>query len=67
MAGLKLKTHRGTAKRVKVTASGKYVRRKASLRHLLTTKSRNQKRNLKGPTKVDASVTRMMGRLLPNK
>ena len=66
MAGFKLKTHRGTAKRVKVTGSGKYLRRKASLRHLLTTKSRNQKRNLKGPAKVDASVTRMLGRLLPN-
>ncbi len=66
MAGFKLKTHRGTAKRVKVTGSGKDLRRKASLRHLLTTKSRNQKRNLKGPAKIDASVTRMLGRLLPN-
>ncbi|HIB54833.1 MAG TPA: 50S ribosomal protein L35 [Nitrospirales bacterium] len=66
MARLKLKTHRGTAKRIKVTATGKYIRRRAKLRHILTTKSRDQKRNLKGPAKVDASVTRMMGRLLPN-
>ena len=66
MAGLKLKTHRGTAKRVKVTASGKYLRRKAKLRHLLTTKSRGQKRNLKGPATMDKSVTRVMSRLLPN-
>ena len=67
MAGLKLKTHRGAAKRIKVTATGKYLRRKASLRHLLTTKSRGQKRNLKGPATVDKSVNRMMGRLLPNR
>ncbi len=66
MAGFKLKTHRGTAKRVKVTASGKYIRRKASLRHILTTKSRDQKRNLKGPATVDSSLNRMMGRLLPH-
>lgn len=66
MAGYKLKTHRGAAKRVKVTGSGKYLRRKTSLRHLLTSKSRNKKRNLKGPAKIDASVTRMLGRLLPN-
>ena len=65
MAGLKLKTHRGTAKRVKVTASGKYIRRKASLRHILTTKSRDRKRNLKGPVAVDSGLNRMMGRLLP--
>ena len=65
MAGLKLKTHRGTAKRVKVTASGKYMRRRASLRHLLTKKSRNRKRNLKRPATGDTSLNRMMGQLLP--
>jgi len=66
MAGIKLKTHRGTAKRVKVTASGKYLRRKAKLRHLLTSKSRGQKRSLKGAAPVDKTVNWMMGRLLPN-
>ena len=65
MAGLKLKTHRGAAKRVKVTASGKYMRRRASLRHLLTTKSRNRKRNLKRPATGNTSLNRMMGQLLP--
>lgn len=35
----KLKTHKATAKRIKITKSGKILRRKAAKSHLLTHKS----------------------------
>jgi len=41
-----MKTNRGAAKRFKVTGSGKIRRRKAYLRHILSSKSRKQKRRL---------------------
>jgi large subunit ribosomal protein L35 len=41
-----MKTHRGLAKRVKVTASGRLKRKKAYHRHMLVSKSRKRKRNL---------------------
>lgn len=41
----KLKTHKGTAKRVKSTASGKLLRRNASRNHNLEKKSAARKRN----------------------
>ena len=45
---LKIKTHRGAAKRFKKTGSGKLRRNKAGKRHLLTHKSAKQKRNMRG-------------------
>jgi large subunit ribosomal protein L35 len=42
----KLKTHRGAAKRFKLTASGKIKRRHAFARHILTKKAANRKRKL---------------------
>jgi len=42
----KLKTHRGAAKRFKVTASGKITRRHAFARHILTSKASKRKRRL---------------------
>lgn len=42
----KMKTHRGTAKRVRVTGSGKLMRAKAFKSHILTKKTKKQKRNL---------------------
>ena len=44
----KMKTHRGLAKRVKVTASGRLKRKKAYSSHLMSAKSRKQKRRLRG-------------------
>lgn len=41
----KLKTHRGAAKRFKLTSSGKIKRKKACARHLLTKKDRDRKRS----------------------
>ena len=42
----KMKTHRGMAKRVRVTGSGKLMRAKAFKSHILTKKTKKQKRNL---------------------
>lgn len=42
----KMKTHRGAAKRFRVTASGKLKRKKRLLSHILTKKSSKRKRHL---------------------
>ena len=42
------KTHSGTAKRFKVTASGKIMHKHARRRHLLRKKTTKAKRNLRG-------------------
>jgi len=42
----KLKTHKGTAKRIKVTSTGKLLRRRAFGAHLLAKKSKSRKRNI---------------------
>ena len=44
-AGL-AKTRKAVAKRFKITASGKVLRRKKGKRHLLQSKNRKRKRNL---------------------
>ena len=43
----KMKTHRGTAKRVKVTGTGKYVVKHSGISHILTKKTRKRKNRLK--------------------
>ena len=48
----KQKTHRGAAKRFKVTANGKIKRKKAYGRHILTKKSRKRKRSLRAAVLV---------------
>lgn len=63
----KLKTHSGTAKRFKITGSGKVVRRKAAKRHLLTKKSASKKRGLGKPVLVDPVDVKQIKRLLPYK
>lgn len=60
-----MKSNRGAAKRFKVTASGKVKRKKAYLRHMLSSKSQKQKRHLKQHGTVsDDDAVRML-RLLP--
>ncbi len=59
----KLKTHRGAAKRFKVTATGKILRMHSGKRHLLGTKAAKRMRRLKKLTAVspaDASNVRQM-------
>jgi len=65
MAGYKLKTKRGAAKRFKKTASGKIKRKKAFLRHILTKKSANTKRNLRSSALVAAVDVPSVRRMLP--
>lgn len=48
----KMKTHRGAAKRFKVTGTGKITRRKANLNHILEKKSPKRKRRLARDTEV---------------
>ena len=48
----KIKTHRGAAKRFKITAGGKIKRSKAYKRHILTSKTAKRKRQLDTDTLV---------------
>ncbi|HEV3227775.1 MAG TPA: 50S ribosomal protein L35 [Acidimicrobiales bacterium] len=43
----KMKTHRGAAKRFKLTGSGKLMRRKANMNHILEKKPSKRTRRLK--------------------
>ena len=60
----KLKTHKGTAKRVKITASGKITRQRASGGHLLAKKSKSRKRAINTTGEVTGSMARNIKRAL---
>lgn len=62
---MKLKSHSGAKKRFSRTGSGKFMRRKAGKRHILTSKNRERKRRLSGAVVVDATKTKSLSRLLP--
>ncbi len=58
----KLKTKRGWKKRIKIRKSGKISRRRAGLRHLLSSKSSKRKRRLsKSTTLKKADLKRIKG------
>jgi len=61
----KMKTNRGAAKRFKVTGSGKVVRRRQNLRHILTKKNAKRKRRLGQATLVDKANMKDVKRLMP--
>lgn len=61
----KIKTNRGAAKRFKVTATGKIKRKKAFLRHILTSKASGNKRSLRKAGYVDDANAKQIKRLLP--
>lgn len=61
----KMKTRRGVAKRVKVTATGRLKRRRAFKSHILTKKRRNRKRKLRHPALVSRADEWRLKRLLP--
>ena len=61
----KQKTNRGAAKRFGKTGTGKLKRRKAFLRHILTSKTRKAKRHLGKSTLVDSANEKTVRRLLP--
>jgi len=60
----KMKTHKGAAKRFKVTGTGKLRREQANRRHLLEHKSSRRTRRLEGTTEVSAADNRTVKRLL---
>jgi large subunit ribosomal protein L35 len=60
----KNKTHKGTKKRVRLSATGKLVRKKAFGSHLLTKKSANRKRKLRKALQVGGSDTGRLRSLL---
>ncbi len=61
----KLKTHKGTAKRVRLTATGKAKRGHAYARHILTSKSTKRKRQLDIDTLVSESDMGRINDMLP--
>jgi large subunit ribosomal protein L35 len=50
----KMKTHKGTKKRFRLTATGKAKHRRAGTSHLATRKTHKQKRNLRGTAVVNS-------------
>jgi len=61
----KLKTHRGFAKRVKVTGKGKLKRAKAFHSHLLSSKTPKMKRRLSKSDTIHPSDAKRMKCLIP--
>ena len=60
----KMKSHRGSAKRFKVTGSGKIKRKKAFRSHILTKKNAKTKRQLRQDTLVHKSDMSRVQRLI---
>ena len=62
----KMKTHRGAAKRFKTTASGKLMRRKAFMNHMLEPKPSKRTRRLKREAEIVGGdrdrIERLLGR-----
>ena len=61
----KLKTHKGAAKRFKVTGTGKIRRAKAFKSHILTKKSTKRKRHLRKGGLVSDGDLEQVRRMLP--
>lgn len=60
----KLKTHKGTAKRVKVTSTGKLTRGRAFGNHMLTKKSKSRKRSIKTTATISGLMRKNIKRAL---
>jgi large subunit ribosomal protein L35 len=60
----KNKTHKGTAKRIKVSGGGKLLRQMANRRHMLEHKPSTRTRRLEGVTEVSPADTKRIKRLL---
>ncbi len=60
----KLKTHSGTAKRVKITGSGKLMRRRAFGGHMLAKKSASRKRVIGSKSEITGATAKNLKRAL---
>jgi len=61
----KMKTHKSSAKRFKVSSSGLIMRSKAYKSHILTKKTAKRKRNLRKGTTVSSAEVKKVKVLLP--
>jgi large subunit ribosomal protein L35 len=61
----KLKTHKGVAKRFKVTAGGKLKHHKIGRRHLMNSKTAKRGRALRRPVTLSKVNEGLIKRLLP--
>jgi len=61
----KLKTNKGTAKRFRLTKTGKVKRAMAGKSHILTKKSRKRKGKLRKSKGLDGAGAKLIKRLLP--
>jgi large subunit ribosomal protein L35 len=60
----KMKTHRATAKRFRITRTGKVLHRKATGNHFLMKKTGGRRRRIEGMAEVTAertTIRRMLG------
>jgi large subunit ribosomal protein L35 len=64
---VKLKTRKSTAKRMKVTGTGKVMRRKGWKGHLLSGKNATRKRRLSGAVEVTKDNLENARRMMPYK
>jgi len=62
---MKLKTHRGAAKRFKITATGKVMRAHSGKRHLMGTKAPSRMRKLRKSTLVNKADVHNVRLALP--
>lgn len=62
---MKLKNHSGAAKRFRRTGTGKLMRRKAGMRHILTSKKGRRKTRLGRDGQVSPEDRAAVSRLLP--
>ncbi|NCU38455.1 50S ribosomal protein L35 [Candidatus Saccharibacteria bacterium] len=60
----KMKTHKASAKRVKLTSTGKVIRERAFGNHMLSKKSKSRKRTINTPAVVTGNVAKNIKRAL---
>ena len=61
----KIKTHKGTAKRFRITRNGKVLSRHSHQSHMLEKKSSKRKRAFKGTREVSPADARSIKRVAP--
>lgn len=61
---IKIKTRKSVAKRFKVTAGGKVVRRSGQIRHLAHNRSQRNKRRGRVPKTVNQTLAKKIKRML---
>ncbi len=61
----KQKTHKGVAKRFRLTKTGKVKKRTAGRQHILSKKSRKRKRHMRKDGYLSGAQAKLVRRLLP--